>query len=159
MPSDRDPNKKLIDATYEQVNDKSFDGICCGGLRRKLWMFLERPGSSTQAKLFELFSTLFVVVSVMGLSFGTVPDLQVRFSEFIRKECRNGWRGYVDSEQLQLCSTWSIQGQNMIFCIPIPNRVNPDSLIPVSVSCPIPGLECWFFKIFVFDFMLQYNSK
>ncbi|MCP9264540.1 hypothetical protein DINM_022649 [Dirofilaria immitis] len=38
---------------------------------------LLRPGSSVQAKAFELSSTLFVAVSVMGLSFGTIPDFQV----------------------------------------------------------------------------------
>lgn len=44
-----------------------------------MWIFLERPGSSVQAKAFELSSTLFVAISVMGLSFGTIPDFQVRF--------------------------------------------------------------------------------
>ena len=42
-----------------------------------MWTFLERPGSSFQAKAFELSSTLFVAISVMGLSFGTIPDFQV----------------------------------------------------------------------------------
>lgn len=50
-----------------------------------MWTFLERPGSSVQAKAFELSSTLFVAISVMGLSFGTIPDFQVCFynSNFI----------------------------------------------------------------------------
>ena len=42
-----------------------------------MWTFLERPGSSMQAKAFELSSTLFVAISVLGLSFGTIPDFQV----------------------------------------------------------------------------------
>lgn len=51
-----------------------------GHVRRRMWTFLERPGSSVQAKAFELSSTLFVAISVMGLSFGTIPDFQVRTS-------------------------------------------------------------------------------
>lgn len=42
-----------------------------------MWTFLERPGSSLQAKAFELSSTLFVAISVMGLSFGTIPEFQI----------------------------------------------------------------------------------
>ncbi|CAG9530816.1 unnamed protein product [Cercopithifilaria johnstoni] len=61
----------------EKVDYKSFDNLMFGKVRRKMWTFLERPGSSVQAKAFELSSTLFVAISVMGLSFGTIPDFQV----------------------------------------------------------------------------------
>lgn len=47
-----------------------------------MWTFLERPGSSLQAKAFELSSTLFVAISVMGLSFGTIPEFQVSIHSF-----------------------------------------------------------------------------
>ena len=60
-----------------QVDDTTFDNLFCGNLRRRMWTFLERPGSSMQAKAFELSSTLFVAISVMGLSFGTIPEFQV----------------------------------------------------------------------------------
>lgn len=61
-----------------QVDDTTFDNLMFGKVRRRMWTFLERPGSSMQAKAFELSSTLFVAISVMGLSFGTIPDFQVR---------------------------------------------------------------------------------
>uniref|UniRef100_A0A915PNH0 BTB domain-containing protein n=1 Tax=Setaria digitata TaxID=48799 RepID=A0A915PNH0_9BILA len=61
----------------EKVDNKTFDKLMFGSVRRKMWTFLERPGSSVQAKAFELSSTLFVAISVMGLSFGTIPDFQV----------------------------------------------------------------------------------
>uniref|UniRef100_A0A0N4TMX7 Potassium voltage-gated channel subfamily B member 2 n=2 Tax=Brugia TaxID=6278 RepID=A0A0N4TMX7_BRUPA len=61
----------------EKVDNKTFDNLMFGRVRRKMWTFLERPGSSIQAKAFELSSTLFVAISVMGLSFGTIPDFQV----------------------------------------------------------------------------------
>ncbi|KAM3716724.1 putative voltage-gated potassium channel [Dirofilaria immitis] len=61
----------------EKVDNNTFDDLIFGNVRRKMWTFLERPGSSVQAKAFELSSTLFVAVSVMGLSFGTIPDFQV----------------------------------------------------------------------------------
>ncbi|RCN39643.1 transporter, cation channel family protein [Ancylostoma caninum] len=62
---------------FLQVDDTTFDNLMFGKVRRRMWTFLERPGSSMQAKAFELSSTLFVAISVMGLSFGTIPDFQV----------------------------------------------------------------------------------
>ncbi|KAL3095984.1 hypothetical protein niasHS_005743 [Heterodera schachtii] len=72
------PLERLLETSKEEkVDEISFDKLCCGRLRRRMWTFLERPGSSLQAKTFELCSTLFVMVSVLGLSFGTIPDFQV----------------------------------------------------------------------------------
>ncbi|CAI2354590.1 unnamed protein product [Caenorhabditis sp. 36 PRJEB53466] len=71
------PQKREEEKEEEKVDDNTFDKLMCGKLRRRMWTFLERPGSSMQAKAFELSSTLFVAISVMGLSFGTIPDFQV----------------------------------------------------------------------------------
>ncbi|CAI4227246.1 unnamed protein product [Auanema sp. JU1783] len=71
------PQPKSEEKEEERVDDTTFDNLMCGKLRRRMWTFLERPGSSNQAKAFELSSTLFVAISVMGLSFGTIPDFQV----------------------------------------------------------------------------------
>ncbi|EPB68163.1 K+ channel tetramerisation domain protein [Ancylostoma ceylanicum] len=67
----------LLKTNILQVDDTTFDNLMFGKVRRRMWTFLERPGSSMQAKAFELSSTLFVAISVMGLSFGTIPDFQV----------------------------------------------------------------------------------
>ncbi|CAJ0569390.1 unnamed protein product, partial [Mesorhabditis spiculigera] len=71
------PREKPEEKEEEKVDDHTFDELMCGKLRRRMWTFLERPGSSMQAKAFELSSTLFVMISVMGLSFGTIPEMQV----------------------------------------------------------------------------------
>ncbi|CAJ0561670.1 unnamed protein product, partial [Mesorhabditis spiculigera] len=71
------PREKPEEKEEEKVDDHTFDDLMCGKLRRRMWTFLERPGSSMQAKAFELSSTLFVMISVMGLSFGTIPEMQV----------------------------------------------------------------------------------
>lgn len=42
-----------------------------------MWNFLENPGQSKASKVFEVSSAFFVLVSVMGLSMGTIPELQV----------------------------------------------------------------------------------
>ncbi|VDL63829.1 unnamed protein product [Nippostrongylus brasiliensis] len=70
------PQKKEEEKEEEKVDDTTFDNLMFGKVRRRMWTFLERPGSSMQAKAFELSSTLFVAISVMGLSFGTIPDFQ-----------------------------------------------------------------------------------
>ncbi|VDN60785.1 unnamed protein product [Dracunculus medinensis] len=71
------PREKSEEKEEEKVDNKAFDNLIFGQIRRRMWTFLENPGSSVQAKSFELSSTLFVAISVMGLSFGTVPDFQV----------------------------------------------------------------------------------
>ncbi|KAE9553837.1 hypothetical protein FO519_002967 [Halicephalobus sp. NKZ332] len=71
------PKPKAEEKEDERVDDTTFNNLRFGKLRRRMWTFLERPGSSFQAKAFELSSTLFVAISVMGLSFGTIPDFQV----------------------------------------------------------------------------------
>ncbi|CAJ0950219.1 unnamed protein product, partial [Mesorhabditis belari] len=71
------PREKVEEKEEEKVDDHTFDNLMWGKLRRRMWTFLERPGSSMQAKAFELSSTLFVLISVMGLSFGTIPEMQV----------------------------------------------------------------------------------
>ncbi|CAB3396935.1 unnamed protein product [Caenorhabditis bovis] len=71
------PQKREEEKEEEKVDDTTFDKLMFGKLRRRMWTFLERPGSSMQAKAFELSSTLFVAISVMGLSFGTIPEFQV----------------------------------------------------------------------------------
>uniref|UniRef100_A0A914XDC6 Uncharacterized protein n=1 Tax=Plectus sambesii TaxID=2011161 RepID=A0A914XDC6_9BILA len=71
------PREKQEEKEEERVDDHTFDKLAFGNLRRKMWTFLESPGSSTASKIFELSSTLFVFISVMGLSLGTIPDFQV----------------------------------------------------------------------------------
>ncbi|KAI6221797.1 Potassium voltage-gated channel subfamily B member 2 [Aphelenchoides fujianensis] len=71
------PKERTEEPAEEKIDDTTFDNLMLGPLRRRMWTFLERPGSSFQAKAFELSSTLFVAISVMGLSFGTIPDFQV----------------------------------------------------------------------------------
>lgn len=77
---------KKDDQEEEKVDDKTFEKLFCGKFRRRMWQFLERPGSSIQAKAFELSSTLFVAISVLGLSFGTIPDLQVEGARSCRSK-------------------------------------------------------------------------
>uniref|UniRef100_A0A915NIN0 BTB domain-containing protein n=1 Tax=Meloidogyne floridensis TaxID=298350 RepID=A0A915NIN0_9BILA len=72
------PLERLLESSKEdKVDDTSFEKLRFGQFRRRMWTFLERPGSSMQAKVFELSSTMFVMISVLGLSFGTIPDFQV----------------------------------------------------------------------------------
>jgi hypothetical protein len=71
------PRKRAEIKDEEKIDASTFDQLMCGNLRRKMWTFLEKPGSSTQAKAFQMLSTMFVAISVMGMSFGTIPDLQI----------------------------------------------------------------------------------
>uniref|UniRef100_A0AC35UIF3 BTB domain-containing protein n=1 Tax=Rhabditophanes sp. KR3021 TaxID=114890 RepID=A0AC35UIF3_9BILA len=71
------PKEKAEEKEEEVVDDHTFDKLRFGKLRRRMWTFLERPGSSLQAKIFELSSTFAVAISVIGLSLGTIQDFQI----------------------------------------------------------------------------------
>jgi hypothetical protein len=71
------PRKKPEVKNDDKVDDATFDSLIFGKLRRRMWTFFERPGSSTKAKNFQMLSTLFVVISVIGMSFATIPNFQV----------------------------------------------------------------------------------
>ncbi|VDK70937.1 unnamed protein product [Onchocerca ochengi] len=53
-----------------------FDGVCCDQRRRKLWLLMEDPSTSTSAKIFALISILMVIISVTGMILGSTPEWQ-----------------------------------------------------------------------------------
>ncbi|KAF7634175.1 hypothetical protein Mgra_00006473 [Meloidogyne graminicola] len=67
------PLERLLESSKEEkVDDTSFEKLRFGQFRRRMWIF-----GKAWAKAFELSSTMFVMISVLGLSFGTIPDFQV----------------------------------------------------------------------------------
>ena len=54
-------------------------GLVGGERRRRLWETLENPGGSRVGKLFALTSVVFIVVSLVGLVLGSIPELQVLY--------------------------------------------------------------------------------
>ncbi|XP_028906986.1 CD320 antigen [Ornithorhynchus anatinus] len=55
-----------------------FDGQCLGGCRRAIWNLMENPYSSVPAKMVAVLSSVFVLLSIVGMTLSTVEELQYR---------------------------------------------------------------------------------
>ncbi|KAM3724271.1 putative voltage-gated potassium channel [Dirofilaria immitis] len=69
-----DDESPISDKDSDSYNQ--FDGVCCNEQRRKLWLLMEDPSTSTAAKIFALISILMVIVSVSGMILGSTPEWQ-----------------------------------------------------------------------------------
>lgn len=58
-----------------EENEASFDGLNFGPARRQLWNLMEKPFSSSAAKLMALASSVFVLVSLVAMTLNTVEEM------------------------------------------------------------------------------------
>lgn len=59
-----------------EENEASFEGLNFGPARRQLWNLMEKSFSSLAAKLMELASPMFVLVSLVAMTLTTVEEMQ-----------------------------------------------------------------------------------
>lgn len=59
-----------------EENEASFEGLNFGPARRQLWNLMEKPFSSSAAKLMALTSSMFVLVSLVAMTLNTVEEMQ-----------------------------------------------------------------------------------
>ncbi|KAK0412356.1 hypothetical protein QR680_006165 [Steinernema hermaphroditum] len=55
---------------------RRFSNVTCGEVRRDIYNILEEPSSSIFAKLYSIFSIIFIFSSVAGLILGSMPEFQ-----------------------------------------------------------------------------------
>ncbi|TRZ04545.1 hypothetical protein DNTS_014391 [Danionella cerebrum] len=80
-----------------EENVEVFDEMYCGGMRRNLWDFMEKPFSSIPAKLMAVTSSIFVLLSLVTMTLSTVEELEnmdtnfefsgKTFGEFVETLC------------------------------------------------------------------------
>ncbi|XP_066511153.1 potassium voltage-gated channel subfamily V member 2-like [Hoplias malabaricus] len=56
--------------------DENFEGMVLGKTRRKIWNLMENPMSSIPAKLMAVFSSIFVLASLVSMSLDTVEEME-----------------------------------------------------------------------------------
>ena len=59
-----------------QRDEEEFPEGRCGDYQRKLWNLLEKPQSSTAARVVAVVSILFIILSTIALTLNTLPSLQ-----------------------------------------------------------------------------------
>lgn len=69
--------KELMAEIETNYDDKAFNDMALGNLRRILWNVVENPYSSMGAKAFTLFSNIFVLLSIVAMTLNTVEELQI----------------------------------------------------------------------------------
>ncbi|KAM9789738.1 potassium voltage-gated channel subfamily V member 2 [Neosynchiropus ocellatus] len=69
-------NQELIDEIKPHQDDEGYQTMCLGSLRKILWDLMENPYSSLSAKAFAVFSSLFVLISIVAMTMNTVEELR-----------------------------------------------------------------------------------
>ncbi|XP_035526339.1 potassium voltage-gated channel subfamily V member 2 [Morone saxatilis] len=69
-------NQELIDEIKPHEDDEGYKSMFLGGLRKVLWDLMENPYSSLSAKAFAVFSSLFVLISIVAMTMNTVKELR-----------------------------------------------------------------------------------
>ncbi|XP_037644553.1 potassium voltage-gated channel subfamily V member 2 [Sebastes umbrosus] len=69
-------NQELIDEIKPDQDGEAHKKMFLGGLRKILWDLMENPYSSLSAKAFAVFSSLFVLISIVAMTMNTVNELR-----------------------------------------------------------------------------------
>ncbi|XP_061696351.1 potassium voltage-gated channel subfamily V member 2 [Syngnathoides biaculeatus] len=69
-------NQELIDEIKPHQDDEGYKTMFLGNIRKMLWDLMENPYSSMSAKAFAVFSSLFVLISIVSMTMNTVKELR-----------------------------------------------------------------------------------
>ncbi|XP_026886133.2 potassium voltage-gated channel subfamily V member 2 [Electrophorus electricus] len=69
-------SKELMEQIEPIHNEEGFNSMFMGGFRKTLWDLMENPYSSVAAKVFAVFSSLFVLISIVAMTLNTVNELK-----------------------------------------------------------------------------------
>ncbi|XP_010731720.2 potassium voltage-gated channel subfamily V member 2 [Larimichthys crocea] len=69
-------NQELVDEIKPHRDDDRYKTMFLGGFRKTLWDLMENPYSSLSAKAFAVFSSLFVLISIVAMTLNTVNELR-----------------------------------------------------------------------------------
>ncbi|XP_070701752.1 potassium voltage-gated channel subfamily V member 2 [Pempheris klunzingeri] len=69
-------NQELIDEIKPHQDDEGYKSMFLGRFRKILWDLMENPYSSLSAKAFAVFSSLFVLISIVAMTMNTVKELR-----------------------------------------------------------------------------------
>lgn len=69
-------NQELIDEIKPHQDGEAYQIMFLGRFRKQLWDLMENPYSSVSAKAFAVFSSLFVLISIVAMTLNTVGELR-----------------------------------------------------------------------------------
>lgn len=79
---DEESDVSSVDTSVDEISDlnkdiQHFQDVCCGNVRKCLWLTLENPGYSIPSKLFSLLSISVVLMSIATMCINSIPEYQV----------------------------------------------------------------------------------
>lgn len=74
--------QRQLEAELEPVErEEHFEGKCLGEFRKVIWNLIENPYSSIPAKIIAIMSSVFVLISIVGMTLSTVEEMQHKTSK------------------------------------------------------------------------------
>ncbi|XP_042333752.1 potassium voltage-gated channel subfamily V member 2-like [Sceloporus undulatus] len=74
--------QRELEAELEPVErEEHFEGKFLGGFRKAVWNLIENPYSSIPAKVIAIMSSIFVLISIVGMTLSTVEEMQHKASK------------------------------------------------------------------------------
>ncbi|KAL2090324.1 hypothetical protein ACEWY4_015012 [Coilia grayii] len=68
--------RELLAEIEHKYDEDGFKSMFLGGARKAMWDLMENPYSSMYAKAFAVFSSLFVLISIVAMTLNTVKELK-----------------------------------------------------------------------------------
>ncbi|XP_063003368.1 potassium voltage-gated channel subfamily V member 2-like [Elgaria multicarinata webbii] len=103
--------QRMLEAELEPVErEEHFEGKFLGNVRKAIWNLIENPYSSIPAKIIAIMSSVFVLISIVGMTLSTVEEMQHKSSKKCMQQLETVCAIFFTLEYLmRLVSTSTLQ--------------------------------------------------
>ncbi|XP_026168391.1 potassium voltage-gated channel subfamily V member 2 [Mastacembelus armatus] len=135
-------NQELLDEIKPHQDDEGYKTMFLGGYRKALWDLMENPYSSMSAKAFAVFSSLFVLISIVAMTLNTVKELR-----------QYTLAGKTYMEWIEICSILFFTSEYFLRLVTTANVKHfvKSALNFVDVVAVMPYFVQILFEVFVID--------
>lgn len=132
----------MIDEIKPHQDDDGYKKMFLGGLRKILWDLMEDPYSSLSAKAFAVFSSLFVLISIVAMTMNTVNEL---------REYKIGGKTYMEWVEISSILFFTLEYFLRLFTTSNIKHFLKSALNLVDVVAVMPYFLQIMFETFVMD--------
>ncbi|KAA3676924.1 potassium voltage-gated channel Shab-related subfamily B member 1 [Paragonimus westermani] len=139
--------RKTNEIAARQTCEEKFGSGKCALLRRRVWDLVEKPQTSMAARIFAIVSITFILLSIIGLNLGTLPELQVNSMSANHSDLPNEYIHITANPRLEvlelICTLWFTleyavrlwaSPDKCVFCKSIINVIDVTAILPFYFS-------------------------
>ncbi|KAF7260636.1 hypothetical protein EG68_01400 [Paragonimus skrjabini miyazakii] len=139
--------RKTNEIAAQQTCEEKFGNGKCALLRRRVWDLVEKPQTSMAARIFAIVSITFILLSIIGLNLGTLPELQVNIVSANQSDLPNEYIHITANPRLEvlelICTLWFTleyavrlwaSPDKCVFCKSILNLIDVTAILPFYFS-------------------------